>query len=128
MVYILGLGCAKYEDPHSESFDFSRIPSRTKHSTHFLDISSCTFGTIYGIENIGFTYYFNSKSTWYFLQVPSFTSTNSSDFFNDLSNSLHCVSVKCFHWFFITLFKSALSYSASIIIFNRLVEVNTCSD
>ena len=59
----LGLVWAKDRDPHSESFSTLRTPSRTRRSTYFLKISSCTFGTRYGREKIGFAYSFNSKST-----------------------------------------------------------------
>ena len=36
-----------------------------------LNISSCTFGTGYDLEHIGFTPSFNSKSTGSIFQVPS---------------------------------------------------------
>ena len=67
----VGLGCEKDGAPHSESFATSRTHSRTKRSTSFLNISSCTLGTRYGRENIGFTSSFNLKSTDYIFQVPS---------------------------------------------------------
>ena len=52
---VFGLECEKYEDFHSEVFVFSRTLSGTKHSTSFLNISSCSFGTGYGHKHIGLT-------------------------------------------------------------------------
>ena len=54
-MFDLGLGCAKDGNPHSGSFANSRTPNMNKLSTHFLNISSCTFGTGYGRKYIGFT-------------------------------------------------------------------------
>ena len=69
----LGLGCEKDGAPHSESFDFSSTPSRNKSSTSFLKLSPCTFGTVHGLEDIGFTFNFNSNSTGSVFQVQSDT-------------------------------------------------------
>ena len=46
----------------------------------FLHISSYTFGTGYSIENIGFKYSFNSKSTGSVFQVPRVQLDNSLNF------------------------------------------------
>ena len=81
----LGLGCAMYEAPHSESLALSRTTSRTKRSTYFLKISLCNFGTGYGLEHIGFTSSFNSNHTGSVFQVPSALSKNPSNFFNNFS-------------------------------------------
>ena len=124
----LFLGCMKYWDPHSESFATSRDPSRNKFSTSFLKISLCTFGTGYGREHIAFESSFNLKSNGYVSQVPSFQSKNSSDFCHNFRNSLRCVSVRFWPWFYITLFKFSFSYLASNITCNNLVAVRTCSD
>ena len=67
----LGLGWAKDGDTHYESFANLRTPSITKRSTSFLNIYSCTFGTGYGLNQIGFTSSFNPKSTGSFFQVTS---------------------------------------------------------
>ena len=124
----LGLGCAKDGDPHSESFYISRTLSKTKNLTSFLNISLCNFGTGYGCEHIGFTYYFNPKSTGDVFQVPSVPSKKSSNFCNNFSNSLRCIYVRWWHWVSITLCKSEFSYLASKIARNVLVAVQTCSD
>ena len=78
--FYLGLGCAKNGAPHYELFPNYSTPSRTKHSTSFLNIPSCTFGTVYGLARIGFASSFNSKSTISVFQVPSVPSNNSSNF------------------------------------------------
>ena len=106
----LGLSCAEDGDTHSESFDSPRTSSRNKRSTSYLNIFSCTFGTRYGLGHIRFLFYFHSKSNGYFFQVPSVPLNNSSNTFNNLSNSLRCSSFKLYHLFFITLFKSDFSY------------------
>ena len=111
--FVLGLSCANNGDSHSGLFDISRTPSRTKHSTSSLDISLCTFGNLYGIEHIGFTSSFNSKSTGSVFHVPSVPLKNALDFCNSLIIFLRCTSVRCCHWFSITLFKFAFSYLAS---------------
>ena len=56
-----------------------------------------TFGTGYGIEHIGFTPYFSSKSTGSVFQVPSVPLNNYSNFYNILRNSLRCVSLQSRH-------------------------------
>ena len=43
---------------HSELFALSRTPSRTKRPTYFFNISSCNFGTGYGLEHIDFRLFF----------------------------------------------------------------------
>ena len=73
----LGLGCAKGGAPHSESLAHVSTPNRTKISTYFFNISSCTFGTVYGLENIGFSPSLNSMSTGSIFQVPIFPQSNS---------------------------------------------------
>ena len=93
--FYLGLGYEKDGDHHSESFDSSSNPSRTKRSNYFLKISSCNFSTGYGRENIGFTSYFSSESTGSVLQVLSVISSNSSNHCNNSINSLYCVSDIC---------------------------------
>ena len=82
----LGLGWAKYEARHSESFSNSKTPNRTKCQTYFLRISSCTFGTGYGWDQIGVTFSFNSNSTRYVFQVPIVPSKNSLNLCNNFSN------------------------------------------
>ena len=77
VLIFFGLSCAKNEAPHYESFDLSRNPSRAKCPNSFLITSLCTFSTEYGIEHIGYTSYFNSKSTVSVFQVPSVPSNNS---------------------------------------------------
>ena len=124
----LGLDWAKDGAPHSESFDTLRTPSRTEHITYFLNIYPCTFGTGYGCKQIGFASSFNLKTTGYVFQVPSVTLNSSSDFCNKFSNSLHCVIVKCWHWFPITLCKCTFSYLAYNITRNCFVPVHTWSD
>ena len=57
--------------------------------------SSCTFRTGYGLEYIGFTSSFNSKSTGSVFQVPSVPLNNSSNFCDNCKNSLCCVIVRC---------------------------------
>ena len=52
-----------------------------------LNISSCTFGTGYGLEHISFTSSFISKSTGYVFKVQSVPLNKSSKNCNDLSNS-----------------------------------------
>ena len=108
--FYLDLGWVKDGALHSESFATSRTYSRNRRSTSFLNVSSCTFGTWYGREQIDLTSFFNSKSTGYIFQVPSFQSNNSSNLCINFSNSLRCVVVKCWHLFSITLCKSAFSY------------------
>ena len=83
--FYLGLGCAKDGSPHSGSSSSSTNHSRSKHSTSFLKNSLCTFSTGYGREHIGFTFYFNLKSTWSVFQVPSVPSNNSSIFVINLA-------------------------------------------
>ena len=90
--------------------------------------SSCTFSTRYGLEHIGFAFSFNLKSNGSVFQVPSVPSNNSSGCFNNFRNSLRFFSVKCWHWFFVTLFKSAFSYLAYKITCNIFLEIRTCSD
>ena len=124
----LGLGCANNLVPHYESFATSRTPSTTKRSTSSLNISSCTFVTWYGRDQIGSAFSFNSRSTGYFFQVPSVPSKNSSNFYNNFSNSLSFVIVKCWHWVSITLCTLAFSYIAYNITLNRFVAVHTCFD
>ena len=70
------LGCLNDGDPHSDSFSVSRSSSRTKRSTSFLNISSCTLGTGYGIEHISFASYFNLNSTGYFSRHQVFHRKN----------------------------------------------------
>ena len=53
-----------------------------------LKISSCNFGIGYGVENIGFKSYFSLKYPGSFYHVPSVPLNNSSNFCNNLSNSL----------------------------------------
>ena len=78
--FYLGLGCSKDGNRYFESFVFSRTPSRTKRSTSSLTIPLCTFGTGYGLENIGFASSFNSNSTESVFRFPSVPSNNSSIF------------------------------------------------
>ena len=85
-IFYLGLCCTKDGDPHYKSFTTSRTPSRPKLSTPLLKISSCTFGTGYGRENIGFTSTFKSKSTGSVFQAPSVPSNNSLDLCNTSRN------------------------------------------
>ena len=113
--------------PDYELLARSRNPGRTKRSNDSLKFSFCTFGTGYCLKHIGFTSYFNANSTESFFQVPSVTSNNSSNFYNNFSNSFHCTSVRCWNWFSITLFKYELSYLEYKITRNHLVEVRTCS-
>ena len=82
LLFNLGLGCAKYGDPHSESFYTSRTPNRTKFSTSFLKLYSCTFGTGYGRSCIVFASSFNLNSTGSVFQVPSVPLNNSSNICN----------------------------------------------
>ena len=124
----MGWGCANNGSSHSESFYISNHPSRTKHSISLICFSSGTFSNIYGLTHTGFESYFNLKYNGSVFQVPSVQSNNSSIFFYDLSNSLHFVSVKCWHWFYITVFKSTFSYLASKSTRNYLVEILTSSD
>ena len=124
----LGLGCAKDGATHSGSFTSSRTYSRNKCPTSFFNISSCTFVTVYGFEHIGFAPSFHVKSTRSILQVPSVSSNNSSNFCNDFRNSLRYVSVRCWHWFVITLFKYLFYYLSSKITRNRLFKVRTFSN
>ena len=91
----LGLGCAKYGDTHSESFATSRIPNRTKRSTPFLKMSSCTYCTGYDCKYIGFSSSFDPKYTGSVPQFPSIPSKNSLNLCHNFSNSLCCVIVKC---------------------------------
>ena len=76
--FVLGLGFTKYGAPYSVWFYFSSTPRRTKPSTYFLNIHSCTFVTRYGFERIGFALYFNLKTTGYVFEPPSVPSDNSS--------------------------------------------------
>ena len=99
----LGLGYVKDGSPHSESFYTLRTPNRTKRPISFFNISSCTFSTVYGREHIGLVSSFKSKYTGSVFQVPSVPSKNYSNFYNNFSNSLHCVIVKYWHWVSITL-------------------------
>ena len=126
--FFVGLGCAKYGAPHSESFSTPSTPNRTKFSTSFLDIYSCNFVTGYFCEHIFFTLSFNSESTGSGLQIPSVPFYNSSNICNNVINSLRCVIVKCWHWVSITLCKFAFSYLASNITRNHFVAVRTFSD
>ena len=125
---VLGLVCAKDGSPHSESFSISSTPSRTKFSTYFFNISSCSFITGYGLEHIFFSSSFNLKPTRSVFHVPSVPSKNSSNFWNNLSYSLRCISIKFWQWFFIALFKSAFSCLSYKISLNILVEVWICYD
>ena len=121
------LGCAKDGDPHSESFDTSRTPNKTKRSTSFLNISSYTVGTGYGCNHIGFATFFSSKSTGSVFKVPSVPSNNSSNICNNFSDPLHCVIIRYWYWVSITLFKYYFSYLASNIACYFLVGLHTCS-
>ena len=91
----LDLGCAKDGAPHSESFDTSETPSRTKRSTSFLKISLCIFGTGYGNEHISLKSSLNQKSTGSVFQVQNVPSNNSSNLCTNFSNLLRCVVVRC---------------------------------
>ena len=126
--FYLALGCAKYESPHAEWFATSRTHNRTKCSTSFLDISSCTFGAGCSCKHIGSASYFNLKYIVSIFYVPSIPSNNSSNFCNHFSNSLHYVNVKYLHWVSITLCKFSFSYLASKITRNGCVAVRTCSE
>ena len=97
--YLFGLGCKKYGSPHSDSFDFSRTPSITKHSKYFLNIYPCTLGTGYGCKNISLESSFNSKSTESLFRVPIIPSKNYSDFCNKLSKYFCSYLVKSWHLF-----------------------------
>ena len=124
----LGFGCAKDGATNYESLALSMTPIRNKRSTSFWKIYSCTFGTGYGIDHIGFISPFNSKYTVSVFQMLSVTFNNSSNFCNNFDNSLCYTSVRCWYWFYITLFKSDFYYSASKIKRNCLEEVQTCFD
>ena len=117
------LGCGKYGAPHYESFGFLITPSRTKHSTSFLNIFSCTFVTRYGKKHIGLSFCFNLKATGSVFNVPSVPSKNSSNFSKNLSKYLCCSYIKYWGLFSIYLFKSNFSYLTYKIIHNHLVEV-----
>ena len=69
--FILGLDCAKYGAPQSESFAFLSNPGRNKRPTSFLKKYSFILVTLYGIENICLSFFFHSKYSGSVFQVPS---------------------------------------------------------
>ena len=119
-LFVLCLGCAKYWSPHSESFEFLNTTCIIRLYTSFLNISYFTFGTIHGIENIEYSISFDYNYIGSIFQVPSVTLKNYSNFCNNLSNLSSFSSIKCWHWFLVTLFKSTFSYLASKITRNFL--------
>ena len=120
---VFGLGCGKDGAPNSESFDFLRTSSITNCLPVFLNISLCTFVTVYGSNPIGLAFYFNSKSTGSVFHVPSVPWNKYLRFCKRLSKYFHWSSVKFCHLFFITLFKPDFSYLVSNTIPNRLLEL-----
>ena len=126
--FYLGLGFAKDEAPHSESFYYSSNTNRIKRSTYFLKVYACTFITGYGLEHIGFESSFNLKCTGSVFKVSSVPLNKSSKFCASFSNLKRCVVYKCWHWVSMTLCKSDFSYLAYNITRNNLVTVRTFSD
>ena len=93
---MLGLGCAKDGAPNSDSFDLSRNPNRTKRSTYFkkfLRVPS-VLDMILNILNLN---NFLVQSILYLFLGAKWSIKSSSSFYNSLSNSLSCVSVKFWH-------------------------------
>ena len=74
--FYLGLYREKYGATLSELVDLSRYPSRTKRSTYFLNIVLCTFGTLYGLEHIGYISFLILSILDLFSRWQSFQQTN----------------------------------------------------
>ena len=126
--FYLGLGCANHGAPHYYYFALSRNPKITKNSTDFK-IFLCVTLVRDMSSKISAS---NTLLTWIVMDLFSrfqvFYQNNCSNFCINVRNLLRCVSVRCWHWFFMTLFKSAFSYLASKITRNNLVEVRTFSN
>ena len=122
------LGLCKGWVPPFRSILLFNNSRRKKCLTSFLDIPLCNFGTGYGCEHISLTFNYNSKYNGFFFCVTSVPLNNYLIFCKNPSRYFCWSSVKCWHCYFITLFKYDLLYLDYNILNNHLLEVRKSFD